>query len=101
MLQFNDPPWHPISNARDLKTIGKLSEECGELSAAIARCIIQGIDELEPVTGKPNRQWLSEEIADVYANIELVVERFNLSETFIAERHIRKLAPLRAWHGSA
>lgn len=49
-------PWHPISDPVDLKHLGKLSEELGECSAAVARCIIQGIDECEPVTGKINRQ---------------------------------------------
>jgi hypothetical protein len=61
-------PWRPMTRPIDLKHLGKLGEESNELGAAISRCIIQGIDEREPVTGKPNRQWLAEEIADVLAN---------------------------------
>lgn len=71
-------PWHPMSDAVDLKHLGKLAEELSEAGAAVARCIIQGIDEAEPVTGKINRQWLQDELADVQANIGLVIERFKL-----------------------
>lgn len=94
-------PWHPMTDSVDLKHLGKLAEETGELSAAVSRCIIQGIDEAEPVTGKVNREWLEDEIADVMANTTLVVGRFNLDGTRIAERAARKIAQLRTWHEMA
>lgn len=101
MSDATDPkmnPWVPMSVPRDIKTLGKLQEENGELGAALARCLIQGIDACEPVTGKPNRLWLTEEIADVAANIALVIERFNLDSEFISARMERKMAQLRTWH---
>lgn len=101
MPRFNDPPWHPITDQTDLKHLGKLAEETGELSSAIARCIIQGIDEREPVTGKINRQWLEEEIADVLANLDLVILHLNLDTNQIWQRKNRKIGPLRAWHNDA
>ena len=91
-------PWHPMTDAVDLKHLGKLAEECGELSSAIARCVIQGIDEREPVTGKVNREWLEDEIADVLASIELVGIRFKLDDDRILERTERKTAQLKQWH---
>lgn len=94
-------PWHPITDAVDLKHLGKLGEEANELGSAVARCIIQGVDEAEPVTGKLNRHWLEDEIADVLANVELVVRRFDLNEGRIAERAKRKRAHLRQWHDMA
>lgn len=94
-------PWHPITDSVDLKHLGKLGEECGELGSAISRCIIQGVDECEPVTGKPNREWLEDEIADVLANIALVERRFNLDTTRMAARAERKMAHLRQWHSLA
>lgn len=96
-----NPSWHPITDAVDLKTLGKCGEECGELSSAISRCIIQGIDEVEPVTGKPNRQWLTEEIADVLGNIDLVIDRFGLDREAIHSRAIRKKERLVEWHKMA
>lgn len=91
-------PWHPMRDALDLKHLGKLAEETNELGSAISRCIIQGVDECEPVTHKPNREWLQDEIADVLANAELVMEHFELDRAQIAERRLRKMKHLRGWH---
>ncbi len=82
----------------DLKHLGKLSEELGEAISATSRCIIQGIDEREPITGKPNKQWLEDELADVLANIELVAEHFQLEAARMQERKERKKIHLRGWH---
>jgi len=94
-------PWHPIQNAQDLKTLGKFGEELGECSAAVSRCIIQGVAERHPVTGKINLEWLLEEIADVIAGAELTIERFNLNEIVIGQRVSRKKEQLRQWHRMA
>ena len=80
----------------DVKHLGKLGEEVNELGSAISRCIIQGIDECDPVTGKQNRQWLQDEIADVLANIELVREHFGLGSDAISLRVEKKKHHLRA-----
>lgn len=94
-------PWHPMSDPVDLKHLGKLGEELNECGSAVSRCIIQGIDEAEPVTGKVNREWLTEEIADVMANIELVMERFDLSWYAMRIRAADKKARLQTWHSMA
>lgn len=96
MTELN--PWHPITNALDLKYLGKLGEELGECSAAVSRCIIQGIDGEEPMTGVPNRVWLENEIADVLANIDLVAEHFELDLDGIATRSAEKQKRLKTWH---
>ncbi|HUW45619.1 MAG TPA: hypothetical protein VMW50_07455 [Dehalococcoidia bacterium] len=91
-------PWHPMSDPVDLKHMGKLCEETGELTQVAARCIIQGIDTCDPVTKKLNRDWIEDEVADVIANVELVVEHFKLSERKIVQRVKKKKAQLRTWH---
>lgn len=91
-------PWRPMTRAIDLKHLGKLGEELNECGAAVNRCIIQGIDEAEPITGKTNRAWLEDEIADVYANLHLVCVHFGLDAPKILERIERKKAHLRGWH---
>jgi hypothetical protein len=48
-------PWHPMSKPIDLKHLGKLIEELSEANSAAARCLIQGIDQVEPITHKPNQ----------------------------------------------
>ena len=94
-------PWRPMTDPRDLKTMGKLLEELGELTAAASRCLIQGIDEVEPITGKSNHLWLSEELADVMANAALVCERFSVDLDFIQDRSESKIVRLRGWHEQA
>lgn len=91
-------PWCPMSVPIDLKHLGKLAEELGEAQSAVARCIIQGITEYEPITGKPNKEWLEEELADVMANIELVCEHFCLDGFSMQNRIKRKKEHLRGWH---
>jgi len=92
-------PWHPMRDPIDIKHLGKLQEELGELQAAISRCMIQGINENEPVTGKSNRLWIEEEIADVYANLRLVINHFNLRP--LSSRIILKMTQLKSWHDMA
>jgi hypothetical protein len=94
-------PWHPMTDPRDIKTLGKLAEELGECSAAVSRCLIQGIDEREPVTDKLNRDWLQEEIADALCNTNLVIERFGLDRTRMQARADRKAPLIQAWHEEA
>lgn len=94
-------PWHPMTDPVSVKTLGKLGEEGGELVSIANRCLIQGIDENEPRSGKSNRRWLEEEIADVFANSDLAIEHFKLNTTFIMARAAQKKAQLRAWHQHA
>ena len=91
-------PWQPMKSAIDLKHLGKLSEELGEGTAAVSRCIIQGIDEAEPVTGKINRIWLEDELADILANIALCIDHFGLDVERMERRSERKRDHLRQWH---
>lgn len=97
----NYNPWHPMKDPVDLKTLGKLAEEAGELVSAASRCMIQGIDEAEPFTKKINRDWLQDECADVLANIQLVIERFELDQDAITARVVTKCQRLREWHEMA
>lgn len=96
-------PWVPITDLVDLKHLGKLDEEVAELGAAVSRCVIQGLrnGEAEPVTGKPNKEWLEDEIADVLANINLVQRRFDLNASRIRQRSMKKELHLQEWHSLA
>lgn len=93
-----DPsPWHPETDSERLKVLGKLIEEATELATAAARCIIQGIDEAEPVTGKVNRVWLEDEIADVMANIGIAMNHLKLNQQRIEQRAERKANYIGRW----
>ena len=91
-------PWQPTTDKLELAVLGKLLEELGELSSIVARCIIQGWDADEPITGKPNKQALCEEIADVRANIEHVINHLQLDTWFIKNRKDKKYNYVAKWH---
>lgn len=91
-------PWQPITDPLHLKLLGKLLEELNEAGSAAARCLIQGMDGAEPDTGKVNREWLEDELADVMANISLVAAGFEMDWDRMNARIARKRANLQAWH---
>lgn len=94
-------PWKPIIDQIVLKHLGKLAEETGELSSAVARCIIQGLDGLEPTSGKINRRWLEEEIADVLACVDVTRDYLKLDDEFIERRVEEKKRKFASWHDMA
>lgn len=89
--------WVPTTNLAMLRRMGKTIEELSELSSVCARCIIQGIDEIDPATGKTNRQRLTEEIADVDAQLFCTVADLHLDAHAISERSDRKRGYMRDW----
>lgn len=89
--------WQPMTNKHDLAVLGKLGEEAGELSAAISRCIIQGLNEKHPSTGKSNRLWLEEELADAQALISLAIARLGLDQAAIEDRRLAKFDYAHPW----
>jgi hypothetical protein len=91
-------PWRPMTDPVDVAHLGKLGEELNECGSAASRCLIQGIDQAEPVTGKVNRQWLQDEIADVLATVRMAVARFDLDIGAIEARAMLKTFHLQAWH---
>lgn len=97
-------PWHPIRDQKTLKVLGKLLEEVNELGTALARCIIQGVEECHPVTRKSNREWLLDEEADVIAGLRIMRRHLRVTDTEYdasAERISRKIAHLEQWHAYA
>lgn len=89
--------WTPTTNLMMLRRMGKLSEELGELQAVAARVIIQGIDEIDPGTGKVNRQRLEDEIADVLAQCNVTIRSLRLNHDRIHNRASDKACQMAEW----
>lgn len=89
-------PWQPEQNRFRLAALGKLTEEASELSARASRCIIHGLDETDPDTGRRNRDELASEVADVLACIEILRETLGIvpQDTRISS----KANGFRHWH---
>jgi NTP pyrophosphatase (non-canonical NTP hydrolase) len=89
--------WTPTTDLLMLRRMGKTGEEAAELLAVTNRCIIQGIDEVDPGTGKVNRQRLEDEIADVQAQLGCTVMALGLDRIYIAQRTADKVRQMREW----
>lgn len=89
--------WHHTTNSTEIRRFGKLLEECGELVNVAARCIIQGIDEIDPGTGRVNRARLEDELADVSAQVVATVDMLDLDFEQIQARAFTKLDLMREW----
>jgi NTP pyrophosphatase (non-canonical NTP hydrolase) len=89
--------WVPTQDLMTLRRLGKTGEELGELVAVVNRCVIQGIDEVDPGTGKTNRLRLEEDIADVSAQLMCTVQAFDLDGLAINARMLRKIGYMNEW----
>lgn len=89
--------WTPTTDLMMLRRMGKLGEELGELQAVAARCIIQGIDEVDPGTGVLNRERLWKELADVQAQIGCTVLALGLPQEEMAKRTADKMRQMGEW----
>lgn len=90
-------PWQPERDPIRLAIYGKTVEEIGELASAIGRCTIQGIAEKDPETGKPNVDWLEDEIADVEMCIHFLKEKLYLYKGRIDARKAVKIRHKEEW----
>jgi hypothetical protein len=93
-------PWRAEPDPVKLAILGKLAEELGELQAAVARCIIQGVDGVHPVTGKPNADWLREEIVDVVNMVDFTDHVLIETDDQLTQSQVRllkKRAHIQQW----
>jgi hypothetical protein len=90
-------PWVPISSPILIAIIGKTLEELGELISALGRMLIQGVQGVDPKTGKTNTQMVTEEIADVNAKTAELVDELGLDTEEIHKRSLAKVAFSGSW----
>lgn len=96
----NVTKWELESSPLIRRRMGKTTEECNELASVCARIDLQGIDSIDPSSGKPNRRRLAEEIGDVYAQLDECLnnaEALGIDIDFINERRARKRADMQTW----
>lgn len=89
--------WQPITDKVTLAKLGKLSEELGEASAAVGRALIQGIDGKDPKTGEVNRDRIINELADVLAVGEFVLDMLSADRDYMDARIKRKTEHKQQW----
>lgn len=79
------------------RRMGKTGEELAELSKVVNRIQIQGIDGIDPDSGKTNRQCLIDETADVRAQLFTNIYALKLPRREIDAREDRKVEQMAEW----
>lgn len=90
-------PWQVTTDEAALRRLGKTAEELSELQAVLARIIIQGVDEIDPSSGKTNRTRMEEETADAFAQLSLLVEFYKMDSERLYARIEKKALQMREW----
>ena len=98
--------WEPTTDVVELALLGKLIEECSELTKIAARCVMRGLDDVDD-DGISNGWALLTELGDVQARINDVSSVLNMRDDLIELRaeaksvfHLRWLRHLKQRFGS-
>jgi NTP pyrophosphatase (non-canonical NTP hydrolase) len=74
-----------------------LSEECAEVIQSISKCNRFGMDNLKPGKPKTNRQHLEDELGDVLAMIDIMLEYDIIDSNKLEEAKLNKFEKLKKW----
>jgi NTP pyrophosphatase (non-canonical NTP hydrolase) len=75
-----------------------LQEECAEVTQAVSKCMRFGPDQMKPGKERTNINMLEEEIGDLFAMVELLVDlQVGVSIQGIHDAKMRKFEKLKQW----
>lgn len=75
-----------------------LQEECAEVTQAISKCFRFGPDQMKPGKERTNINMLEEEIGDLFAMVELLVDQnIGVTDEGIAKAKQNKFEKLKTW----
>jgi NTP pyrophosphatase (non-canonical NTP hydrolase) len=75
-----------------------LQEECAEVTQAVSKCMRFGPDQMKPGKERTNINMLEEEIGDLFAMVELLVDlQVGVSIQGIQDAKMRKFEKLKQW----
>ncbi len=72
-------------------------EECAEVSQAISKVFRFGMASCHPVTNVNNKQHLEDEIGDLLAMVDIMIEKCIISDTNVNAAKIAKKEKLKLW----
>ena len=84
-----------MSDIKELLLI--VQEECAEVIQAVSKCERFGIDNYKPGKPKTNREHLEEEVGDLLAMIELLIEKQIVSHNSVLIAKRAKFDKLKQW----
>jgi NTP pyrophosphatase (non-canonical NTP hydrolase) len=74
-----------------------LSEECAEVIQAISKCHRFGMDNVKPGKPKTNREHLEEELGDLLAMVDILLEMEVVDSEALQLAKIAKIEKLKKW----
>lgn len=74
-----------------------LSEECAEVIQAISKCHRFGMDNIKPGKPKTNREHLEEEIGDLLAMVDIMLEKGIVYQDKLDIAKNNKIDKLKLW----
>jgi NTP pyrophosphatase (non-canonical NTP hydrolase) len=83
------------SKQREIMNI--LSEECAEVIQAISKCHRFGMDNYKPGKPKTNRDHLEEELGDLMAMIDILLEKGVIDPNHLEIAKLAKIEKLKKW----
>ena len=72
-------------------------EECAEVTQAISKIFRFGFNSTHPYTKKTNKQSLEEEVGDLLAMVDIMVEKCIISDNSINIARKNKREKLKSW----
>ncbi|HET8688658.1 MAG TPA: MazG nucleotide pyrophosphohydrolase domain-containing protein [Methanosarcina sp.] len=85
------------TDAQVTEVLNILQEECAEVIQMISKCRRFGIDNIHIKSGRTNRARLTEEIGDLLAMVELLVEFGEINSTELNQATLDKHEKLKKW----
>jgi NTP pyrophosphatase (non-canonical NTP hydrolase) len=84
-------------NEREREAMNILSEECAEVIQAVSKCHRFGLDNLKPGKPKTNCQHLEEELGDLLAMIDILVDMQIVNLDSLESAKLAKIDKLKKW----
>lgn len=95
MLGSKISPWMGEPDPVKKQVLAKMAEELSECAARVARCQAAGINDIDPDTGRTNKEELEREMADVVATFKL--SDIEIDTNINIERITTKLNGFNRW----
>jgi NTP pyrophosphatase (non-canonical NTP hydrolase) len=74
-----------------------LSEECAEVIQAISKCHRFGMDNVKPGKPKTNREHLEEELGDLLAMVDILLDMGVVEAGTLESAKLAKIVKLKKW----
>jgi NTP pyrophosphatase (non-canonical NTP hydrolase) len=82
---------------KDHEVMNILSEECAEVIQAISKCHRFGMDNVKPGKPKTNREHLEEELGDLLAMVNIMLEKGMIHQENLDIAMTNKIEKLKQW----